>query len=262
MSPETAKQGIAPAYQEKAEHMARTPRYAELAAGLRQAIVTGKLKVGDQLPTEHALCDIHDVSRHTARAALQMLEDEGLIERRPGLGTSVISAGTPPAFSQPLGGLDDLLQYAHKARLKIIATSRMRLAGRDADRLGAPKGLDWLVLQGVRIADRKPIAATTIYVNQFLGPRPEHFKSPNKAITEHIEDRFGVAVATISQTIRAELLDAADAALLGAKPGDPILRTIRRYADASDRMFLISDSRHPAARFAYEMSYRRADRVK
>lgn len=238
--------------------MPRTPRYIDLAAKLQKSINSGRLKVGAHLPTEHALCAQHDVSRHTARAALQVLEDAGLIERRPGLGTRVISAGAPPTFSQPLGGLEDLLQYAHEAKLNVAKTELETLTPARAKQLGAKKGSQWLALHGSRNTDQGAIAATTIYVAETIGAKVKDFKNADKAITEHIEAKYGVSVAAITQTITAELLTVDDATTLNCDKGAPTLRTIRRYYDASERLFVISDTRHPSNRFSYEMSYRRA----
>lgn len=238
--------------------MARNPRYLDLANSLRKQIAQGRLTVGDQLPTEHELCDRHDLSRHTARAALQVLEDQGLIERRPGLGTRVISSVARPAFTQPLGGLDDLLQYAHEARLSITSAAPVVLSASEAARLGAEKSTKWLKLDGVRRISDQPIAATTIYVAAAIGARPIDLKKPDRAITEHIEEKFGARVASISQRISSELLNKRDAAALGVPPGGTILRTIRRYFDTSNRLYVISDSRHPGDRFSYEMSFRRS----
>lgn len=237
--------------------MSRTPRYLDLAASLRKSITTGKYKIGAQLPTEHALCAKHDVSRHTARAALQLLEDENLIERRPGLGTRVISNGAPAEFSQPLGGLDDLLQYAHEAILHITGTEQRKLSPSLAAALGAPKATEWLVLKGVRRVNEQAIAATAIYIADAVGAKTVDFKDTSKAVTEHIEKKYGISVAGITQTIRAELLGKEDALALDAASAQPALRTIRRYYDASDRVFVISDTRHPSDRFTYEMSYKR-----
>lgn len=237
--------------------MARKPRYIELAAILRKGISRRKFAVGAQLPTEHKLCAEHNVSRHTARAALQVLEDDGLIERRPGLGTTVIATDDASAFTQPLGGLEDLLQYAHEARLKTTSTEVVLLTPSRARRLSAKRGSHWLALHGVRIADGKPIAATSIYVSDVIGAKASDFRNAAKAVTEHIETRYGVSVAAISQTITADVMSTDDANALGAQAGQPMLRTIRRYFDAAERLFVISDTRHPSDRFEYEMTYKR-----
>jgi GntR family transcriptional regulator len=238
--------------------MAPAPRYVELAQHLRKAIASARFPVGALLPTELDLCARHDVSRHTARAALKLLEEEGLIERRPGLGTRVIAPSPPAAFSQRLGGLDDLLQYAHEAQLSAHAVAHTTLGAKDAAIFGVAKGSSWLRIDGVRRAKGAAIAATSIFVSSALGARAADFRETDLAVVELIERRFGVSVSFITQKITAETLNASDAALLQRNEGAAILRTVRRYYDAAERPYVLSDSRHPGDVFAYEMSYRRA----
>jgi DNA-binding GntR family transcriptional regulator len=66
-------------------------RSQQIAAELRQRIVTGTLGPGVLLPSEPELARDHGVSRQTARAALQMLEREGLVTVRPRRGRIVRS---------------------------------------------------------------------------------------------------------------------------------------------------------------------------
>ena len=104
------------------------PRYRQLADTLRAAIARGDYPVGGQLPPELELAQTHAVSRHTARDAIRLLTEAGLIERRRGAGTTVIASASPQAYVQPLGGVDELLQYAHTARLKLLAQEERRLS--------------------------------------------------------------------------------------------------------------------------------------
>ncbi|MEM9168844.1 MAG: GntR family transcriptional regulator [Pseudomonadota bacterium] len=240
--------------------MAKSPRYAALAAEWRRAIADGRYAVGALLPTEHALCEQHGVSRHTARAALQILESAGLIERRPGLGTIVLSAGDAVEFAQPLGGLDDLMQYAREARLEVRRTGKCTLNKADAALYRGDAGSLWLRIDGRRAAGGKPIAATSILIADALGAAENDFADGADPVTETIERRYGVSIAKIRQSIRAETVAGDDADLLEVAAGAPCLRTIRRYYDAADALFVVSDSRHPADRFVYEMSYRRQER--
>jgi DNA-binding GntR family transcriptional regulator len=62
-------------------------RHQQVRAVLLNQIANGEFKVGDRLPTEHALCEAFGVSRVTVRLALRDLEAEGLIARQPGRGT-------------------------------------------------------------------------------------------------------------------------------------------------------------------------------
>ena len=74
-------------------------RIFEQAVGqIRERIVSGAWAVGEKLPTEQDLGRQLDVSRSSVREALRVLEAEGLVEVKRGLGTFV----TPrPARSVP-----------------------------------------------------------------------------------------------------------------------------------------------------------------
>jgi GntR family transcriptional regulator len=78
-----------------------TPIYMQLASKLIAAIEEGQWKVGEALPPERALVDALGISRVTARRALQVLEEQGSIQRNRGAGTFVT-----PRFRQPLSRLD------------------------------------------------------------------------------------------------------------------------------------------------------------
>src|ERR687892_1961866 len=56
---------------------------------LRQAITGGTFRPGSQLPTEAELCQMLGVSRTVVREALRVLEENGLVTRRHGVGTFV-----------------------------------------------------------------------------------------------------------------------------------------------------------------------------
>jgi DNA-binding GntR family transcriptional regulator len=67
------------------------PASRRIAADLREQITTGELGPGALLPSEPELAASHNVSRQTARAALQLLEQEGLVTVRPRRGRIVRS---------------------------------------------------------------------------------------------------------------------------------------------------------------------------
>ncbi len=62
----------------------------QLTHDLGNAIVKGKYKIGDGLPTEAELCTEYDVSRSATREAVKMLSAKGLIVSRPKKGIRVL----------------------------------------------------------------------------------------------------------------------------------------------------------------------------
>lgn len=65
------------------------PIYQVIADGLRTQILSGELAPGARVPGENTLMQQYDVSRTTARQALDVLKAEGLIETRQGGSTTV-----------------------------------------------------------------------------------------------------------------------------------------------------------------------------
>ena len=61
-----------------------TPLYHQLYTLLKNSILSGTLQQGSQMPTEQQLADGFDISRITAKRAMDELAAEKLVERRRG----------------------------------------------------------------------------------------------------------------------------------------------------------------------------------
>ncbi|MGF1624222.1 MAG: FadR/GntR family transcriptional regulator [Alphaproteobacteria bacterium] len=92
-----------------------------LMAGMRQRLgdqlygqildhmIAGRLKQGDRLPTEKAICAMFGVSRPVVREALMRLRADGLIQSRQGAGTFVINQ--PVARLASFASTEDVAGY-------------------------------------------------------------------------------------------------------------------------------------------------------
>jgi GntR family transcriptional regulator len=87
----------------------RTPLHAQLERGIRSAIATGRLAVGDQLPTVRQLAVALKVNANTVAKVYAHLERSGVLETRRGVGT-FIAARTPT-------GQEDLMRRSELNRL-------------------------------------------------------------------------------------------------------------------------------------------------
>ncbi len=71
----------------------------EIAMEIRRAIIAGRLKPGDFLPSEASMAEQFGASRATVREALRILELTGFIETRKGRGTRVLAMSLSGKFS-------------------------------------------------------------------------------------------------------------------------------------------------------------------
>lgn len=81
-----------------------TPLYAQLDRGIRAAIASGQLKVGDRLPTVRQLAVDLRINANTVARVYAELERAGLLATRRGLGTFV----REPSAAQSLAPKRDL----------------------------------------------------------------------------------------------------------------------------------------------------------
>jgi len=96
--------------------------FEEIFFQIEEAILDGRLGVGDRLPPERVLADIFGVSRPSVREALRVLESLGVINARRGTGAdsgSIVSA-------QGDNGLGNLLRL-HVSLLQIPLTDLLEV---------------------------------------------------------------------------------------------------------------------------------------
>ena len=74
----------------------RTPVYAQLERGIRSAIASGRLAVGDQLPTVRQLAVELKVNANTVAKVYTFLERAGVLETRRGVGTFIAARSPAP----------------------------------------------------------------------------------------------------------------------------------------------------------------------
>ncbi|NDL61102.1 FadR/GntR family transcriptional regulator [Phytoactinopolyspora mesophila] len=101
------------------------PAYAKLAAEIRDQIVSGALKPGDQLPTEPELSSRYNVSRNTAREAMRVLASQGMLRVKRGVsGGLFVTHPAPDEISTSLQANIDLLTAG--AQLPVSALVEVR----------------------------------------------------------------------------------------------------------------------------------------
>jgi GntR family transcriptional repressor for pyruvate dehydrogenase complex len=103
-----------------------TKVFQDVVAQIEEAILTGRIKTGQTLPSERDLKETFQISRGTLREALRVLEQKGLIEIRLGVGGgSVVRNVDAGRVSESLG----LLIRSQKVSLLHLAEFREALEG-------------------------------------------------------------------------------------------------------------------------------------
>lgn len=235
------------------------PRYRQIANDLRANIGSGRFAVGTLMPTEIEICAKYDVSRHTARHALRILTEEGMVERHQGQGTHVI-ASEPHAFQRSISSISDLLQYAATSRFTAIRTSRIRAHAEIAGLLQCDLDTRCIHLHCLRSERhaQKPFCVTDVYriaTPDTLTKRLASLKEALRAIAETLSIRH---VGRVEQRISASRLNAEAAKELGVPTNDPCLLIVRRYFDHKNALIMVAINQHRAADYVYAMDLKRS----
>ena len=120
------------------------PPYRQLTAQVRQAVLLGILRPGDQLPPVREVVTQITINPNTVHRAYRDLEEEGIVVGRQGIGTFISerarSALTP---KRQLALQEQLLSWLSRARragidddaIVALVTVSLSMAGIDAEEL-------------------------------------------------------------------------------------------------------------------------------
>jgi len=236
-------------------------RYKELRQTLAEEIASGAYAIGDRFPTEHELCTRFEVSRHTIREALRTLEEQGLLARQAGSGTTVLARSPGQHYTQTLDSLGGLFDYAadttFESRYEGYVTAREGLART----LSCEAGTRWLRFAGVRrlAPDGVGVCWTEIFVAEPYGAVRDDQAAGGKPVYDLIQKRFQLQISEVEQRVSALAMPLEMAKTLEVEPLSPALLTRRRYFADSAEPFEISLSFHPASRYAFTQRLRRAE---
>jgi DNA-binding FadR family transcriptional regulator len=100
--------------------------FQDVVEQVQEAIISGRLKAGQQLPPERELKEQFNVSRGTLREALRVLEQKGLIEIKTGVaGGAIVRGVSTDQVTESLA----LLIRLKKVSLKDLAEFRLGMEG-------------------------------------------------------------------------------------------------------------------------------------
>lgn len=234
-------------------------RYATVAKDLMAGIANGRYPVGSLLPTEHELCDLYGVSRHTVRAAIDQLLGQGLVSRRKRVGTRVEASSPRGGYTQSLASVADLTQLAPDQRWQIRDVQHFVADLGQAARLGLVPGEHYFCLSSIAVAQAAPpLCCAQVYAQRDYGEVIERAREqPEQPIARLIEQHYGRAIAVIDQQVRAVALTAELAHALKAQVGSAGLQIIRHYREENGDLMAVAETIHPHDRFTLVTQLRR-----
>lgn len=201
---------------------AASPLYLQLAQALSKAIAEGLYKADEALPSERVLAEALNVSRVTARNAIERLVEQGLIVRKRGSGNYIA-----PRLEQPLtrlsGFSEELQQRGFVPASRWLSRAFAQAAPDEQLSLQLRVGERVARLERLRLADTTVMAYEVSVLPAGVLPDPEAVES---SLYAHLA-RTGQVPVRALQHIRALNADTRLAGLLEVPTGAALLYITR-----------------------------------
>lgn len=198
------------------------PAYQQVANHLKSLITEGKISAGGRLPAESELIEDLKLSRVTVRKGLEVLEDEGIVERKQGLGTFVRRP-----FSQELSNTQTITEVLMASGItpsvKVLSFKAVRPPVDVYRALGIEQGEKVLLAKRLYLNEGDPVALLNIFLPLKFKKAAEPLRHESTETTFTIWERAGIPISGATHSIRAARADYEDARELGIKRGSPVL---------------------------------------
>jgi GntR family transcriptional regulator len=195
-----------------------SPLYMQVARKLIRDVRDGRYQVDQALPSERVLSEQLDVSRVTARKAIDQLVEQGLVVRRRGSGNYIA-----PRIEQPLSNLssfsEQLQQRGHQPRSHWLCREVLIAEADEQLALGLSPNTRVARLERLRLADDVVMAYEVSVIPATVLPRPEAVHS---SLYAHL-DKTGHMPVRALQHIRAMNASARLAGQLDIPEGQAVL---------------------------------------
>lgn len=234
-------------------------KYLLIYEEIARQIKDGTYEAKSILPSENELADLYQTSRETIRKALNLLAQNGFIQKMRGKGSLVLDL---KKHQFPISGLVSFKELALNLGGEVettVADFSLQMAGREiAEELNvAENELVWAVLRVRTIGGERIILDKDFLVEKFVpGLTEENCKN---SIFDYIEKQLGKKISFAKKEFTVEEPTSEDRRHLDME-GYQAIVVVRNYIYFDDAsLFQYTESRHRPDKFRFVDFARRMD---
>lgn len=233
--------------------MQKIHKYVEIKERLKGDILNQTYKKGDSIPSERELAGVYGVTRVTVQKAIDVLVQEGFIERIHGKGMFVLKNSAASIYLLNNETSDSILGFSREFQGRVKVSSqliKLKLIAASPDlaqHLEINAGDNVWFIRRIRLLDGNPVLVEDSNIPQkIIETIPENILREG-SLYGYIEEYTGKKIKDADSIIEAALFDDEFAPLLNIASGQPMLKIteVTRLADKTA--------------FNYSISYNRAD---
>jgi GntR family transcriptional regulator len=210
------------------------PLYIQIAEGLIGQVETGELAPGDRLPPERELSEQLGVNRMTLRRALRVLEAQGLVVRKHGVGTYISEPKIDRRMDTVFRFTRGMQSRGYTPGTRLISLDQVMMDAALARELAMPVSAPAYRILRLRTVNQGPVLLENYIIPVRRFPDLEHYDLEGRSIYEVMESEYGVSIARARQSFEPVVATTFEAELLGVRQGAPLMLEKRISFDVDD----------------------------
>ncbi|SDC19460.1 GntR family transcriptional regulator, trehalose operon transcriptional repressor [Melghirimyces thermohalophilus] len=226
-------------------------KYLTIYRDFAERIESGQLRVRTKLPSEHELTQLYGASRETVRKALNLLAENGYIQKVKGRGSFVLGVNR---FEFPVSGLVSFKELAARigkeSRTRLVSLETVAPNRELADLLHIRANQPvWEVVR-TRTIGGETIILDKDYLRRDLVPKLTKAICED-SIYEYLERTLDQSISFAKKVITVEEPTPEDQDLLEMK-GYPMIVVVQNHVYLEDAtLFQYTESRHRPDKFRF-----------
>ncbi|VEU82188.1 GntR family transcriptional regulator [Acholeplasma hippikon] len=178
------------------------PIYITIQNDIKREIENGTLQSGDLVPSENELKEKYNVSRMTARQALNNLVNDGYLYRHKGKGTFISKRKIEKNIHGVRSFTQEMAAMNRKVSSKILKFEKVASPEKVAEKLFLAKKEEVFLIERVRYGDDTPVLFEQLYipVKLFKSITEEDLKS---SFYHYVETKMNLQISHCIQSIEA-----------------------------------------------------------
>lgn len=222
----------------------RATQYQKLYETLRKQIVEGIYGPGDLLPSESELKTAHHLSQPTVRKAVELLEQEGFVEKRQGKGSIVQTRPVGVGIVSIQGDIFTSQSDSKRIETKIITPPHIMKSvpesfGFKPEEVESPNGFYFLERQ--RSIENQVIFFEQLCIPNISLERFRQLKLENISLYDTLFRQYNIMTTASEQRFWAVNADDTLVAQLQIVAGEPVQRLQRRFTTNRPGFFIYSN---------------------
>ena len=227
------------------------PLYIQIAERLIAQIESGGLSPGEQLPPERDLSEKIGVNRMTLRRALQVLESQGLIVRKHGIGTFIAEPKIDRQMQIVFRFTSGIQNRGLTPGAEIISIEQILAEPVLAKDLALSVSSPVYSILRLRSINQEPVMLESYKIPVQRFPGLDRYDLEKRSIYEIMEIEYGVPITRARQSFEPIIATEFEANLLKIKIGEALMLEKRLSYDSNNLPVEYGKDRYRGDRFRF-----------